>query len=63
MKFSQNPSYTALASGKKGKQRKIETNISVNSVQMLNKAGGETLIILFRDLNSIQASMKDNLKV
>ena len=63
MKCSPNPSYTALVSGKKGKQRNIEKNISVNSGQMLNKTDGETLIVLFRDLKSIQASMKDNLKV
>ena len=59
MKCSPNPSYTALVSGKKEKQRNIEKNISVNSGQMLNKTDGETLIVLFRDLKSI----KDNLKV
>ena len=63
MKCSPNPSYTALVSGKKGKQRNIEKNISVNYGQMLNNTDGETLIVLFRDLKSIQASMKDNLKV
>ena len=57
--MSPNPSYTALVSGKKEKQRNIEKNISVNSGQMLNKTDGETLIVLFRDLKSI----KDNLKV
>ena len=61
--MSPNPSYTALVSGKKGKQRNIEKNISVNSGQMLNKTDGETLIVLFRDLKSIQASIKHNLKV